>query len=406
MKRLPGSLLPSTFYLLPLLFLSTPGFAFVRTYPILGADFLLGQHFFEGDPSAWGGNLDLRVIPAVKFSETFVFIPSLLVSYQGTKDVSELAGGAQLFQDSLKTSLNLKPVWQRGRVRLKPSLGYRMDFLRETRDESLGRGLFDFRKTALGLEAEYVFNPRQWASVGLDYYTIRFPHYSSLESQAGAGLGRENEGARVLDSNNLSVSGAWDTDLPWPSTRGRFTAALLAKDYPDQHVVDAAGQLEASQRKDSVLSYGGQLAWSRAAGGVEATVSADFDQLVVGSNQNHYDARLARFLDDYYGYQETAFRPGLELRIPKKGSLLVTYALAERLYFKRPIQDEGGAYLGEHARVKARTLTAELAVPLRRHFKALARSVLTGSSSNQRYEKVYRYNYNISSHFLGISYEY
>lgn len=386
---------------------AAPACAFVRWYPVVGADFLLGQHFLDGDPSSWGGNLDLRVIPAVKFSEDLVFIPSLVVAYQGTKDVTEVAGGTQLFQDSLTTSLNLKPVKQFGSLRVKPYAGYRMDYLRETKDESLGKGLFDFTKTSAGLELEWVFNPRQWASVSADLYQIRFPNYSSLESQADSSLGRENAASSTLDSDSLGASAAWNTDTPFPETRASFDLTWAGKDFTDQRLVDESGQLRTSKRRDEALGYGGTLVWNRgAAGKWEAAVAAGASQTVVRSNQNHYDARLAVFVDDYYSYQETALQPSVELGVPKKGALRVTYLLADRLYFGRPIQDAGGSYLEDRVRIRSRTLSFRLSIPLGAGFKALAQSHLTDSSSNQRYEKVYRYDYSIASHLIGVSWEY
>lgn len=385
---------------------AAPAAAFVRLYPVIGADFMLGQHFFEGNPSSWGGNLDLRVVPAVKFSEQFVLIPAFVVAYQGTKDVTELAGGGQLFQDALKTSLTVKPIWQTGRLRHKPYVGYRKDMLRETKDEKLGDGLFNYNKLSAGAEWEWVLNPRQWASFGVDLYRIRFPNYASLESQAQAGLGRENAGARTLDTNNASASLGWNTDTAIPRTRVSLTAAYLDKDYPEQHIVSPSGQLLSALRKDTAWTYGGALVWGNKLGTIETAVSADLAQTLVRSNQGHYDARLATFLGNYYGYQETSVRPELRLTLPKKGDLSLGYLIAERLYRDRPIQDEEGSFLDRRVRVRSRTLSMRVSIPLGSGFRAVAQSSLTSSDSNQRYEKVFRYNYSLSSHLLGLSYEY
>ena len=390
-----------------LLFAAMPASAFVRYYPVASADVMMGQYFFNGKPSSWGGNLDLKVIPAVKFNENAVLIPTFMLDYQGTKDVAELAGGAQLFQDSLKASINVKPVFQTGALRTKPYLGYTLDYLRETRDESLGKGLFDYQKLSGGLDLEYVFNPRQWASLGLEYFTLRFPNYKSLESQAGSGLGRENEGARTLDSNNQGLSASWDTDLPFPYTRATFSANSLQKDYPAQHLVDQAGQLQGGKRRDNILGYGATVSWARAVGReYEIELSAGADQLLVDSDQNHYDANAARYIPNYYSYRETALRPAVALRIPKKGALTLSYTVAQRRYADRPIQDASGGYLADRTDVTLKTLAISLAIPIAEHLQVVAQSNLSTSSSNQQYEKVFQYNYNISSHFVGVSYEY
>ena len=379
--------------------------AFVRYYPVYGADLMMGQYFFNGTPSAWSGNMDLRAVPAVKFNESFMVIPTFQASYQGTKDVAELAGGAQLFQDSTKLAANVRPIVQWGNLRIKPEAGYRVDYLRETSDEKWGKGLFDYRKASAGTELEYIFNERQWLSVGVDAFSLRFPNYVSLESEQPT-LGRENAGSRTLDSNNSSFSAAWNTDTPFPNVRMSVGASYLFRNYPDQPLVDSAGQLEAELRKDTARTFSGTLGWAQALGAVDAGVFFEASETLVRSAQNHYDASAPVFLPNYYSYDEYALRPSIEFSFKKKGSFSLSYLWGLRSYSQRPTQDSNGAYLPGTVDIHSRTLALALSIPLAAGFKATAQANLTTSDSNMKFEKLYRYNYNLSSQMIGVSYEY
>lgn len=388
-----------------LLAAGSPARAFVRYYPVYGADLSVGQIFFNGSPSAWSGNMDLRAVPAVKFSDTFLLIPSAIASYQGTKDVAELAGGSQLFRDSAKLAFNVRPIVQVGSLRLKPQLGWRMDLLRETKDEKWGKGLFDYRKAAAGLEAEWILNERQWLTFGGDLYSLRFPNYDSLESEQPT-LGRENAGTKTLDSDNTAFSASWNTDTPFPNVRLSAGASFLSRSYPEQRIVDSAGQLGGGLRKDTGRTYTASLGWSRALGGVDAALFLEGSQSLIRSGQNHYDASSALFIPNFYSYDESALRPSVEFSLKRKGRFSLSYLWGRRDYQGRPTQDANGAYQSAMVQIKSRTLAASLSIPVAEGFKATAAATLTTSDSNQAYEKLYRYNYNISSQMIGLSYEY
>ena len=176
----------------------------VEFVPVFGGSALMGQTLQDGKSTSWNGNANLQFTPALKFSESWGLIPTYAGSYQGTKSVSDLGSGGQLFQDSMSHSLRVKGIWRSGNFKLKPQAGYRWEFLRETTDEKWGKGLFDYRKPSLGLEAEYAVAEAVTVGFSADWYRIEFPNYRSLESTvAGQGLGREQASGRTLDTNNM-----------------------------------------------------------------------------------------------------------------------------------------------------------------------------------------------------------
>ena len=70
---------------------------------------------------------------------------------------AELAGGGTLFQQSANGSLGAKWVKRfDGGWSLKPRVGLRQEFFRETVDEKWGRGLYDFQRGITRLAARLV----------------------------------------------------------------------------------------------------------------------------------------------------------------------------------------------------------------------------------------------------------
>ncbi|MBI5241348.1 MAG: hypothetical protein HY926_12820 [Elusimicrobia bacterium] len=374
--------------------------------PVFDASFLMGQVLQGGKASSWQGNAALQFTPAVKFTDELGLIPTYYGTYRGTKSAVDLGSGGQLFQDSQSHALSLKGVWKRDEWKVKPSLGYRWELLRETSDEGWGKGLFDYRKPSAGLEVERAFGERVRAGAAFDYYEIQFPNYRSLESQALPGLGRELAEGRTLDSRSYSWTLTGHFPLPFEGGAARLTGNFTRRGYPEQHVVQASGSLADDTRADDFSSVSAALSYGRAlAPRVGGYLSLEFTQLRDASNQNHYDAEQARFLGQYYSYDERSLYPKLTMILgEKKVELAVGYLQVWRDYLGRAAQDASGTYLNESTRLDQGSFTFDLSLPLAHGFKALAHTTLTDASSNMRYEKTYRYNYQLSSHLLGFSY--
>ena len=379
-----------------------------RWTPIFDGQFLLGQVLQDGKVSSWQGNANAQFTPAIKFSETTALLPTYAAAYQGTKSATELAGGAQLFQDSQSHLLNLKGIYQHEHWKLKPSLSYRWEFLRETSQEQWGQGIFDYRKPAAGLEVEYAFPARAKISAAFDYYEIDFPNYSSLESQVSGSLGREQAQRYTLNTRNYSWTLGGDFPLPFEGGSARLAGNITERGYPEQHLVAGTGTLIPDLRGDEISSIAGTFYYGRALSPkVAGLFSCALAYTLDHSNQNHYDAELNTFNQGYYSYDEYSIEPRVALVI---GARRVEYSLAylriERNYLERLAQDPTGSYLNDTTRLTQDTILFDLAIPLAHGFKFLAHADLTNSGSNMRYEKIFRYNYTLSSHLLGFSYSY
>ncbi len=379
----------------------------VEFVPVFNSAFLMGQTLQDGKSTSWNGNANFQFTPAMKFSESWGLIPTYAAAYQGTQSVADLGSGGQLFQDSMSHSLRVKGVWRRGRLKLKPQAGYRWEFLRETTDEKLGRGLFDYRKPSLGLEAEYAATEAVTLGLSADWYRIEFPNYRSLESSVkNIGLGREQASARTLDSNNMSWTGTAAFPFAIPGVKTRVAVNLTDRRYPEQHIVLPTGSLSSERRADQLKSVAVALGRGWRLGedsGVYADLQGSWTRL--DSTQNHFDAESSRYTGDFYSYEETSIQPRATFTLGRrKVELAIAYLNTRREYLARAAQDPGGTHLPDAMILNQDNFIFDLAVPVGRGFKLLVSSTSATARSNQRYEKFFKTNYTLSSHMIGFSY--
>jgi hypothetical protein len=370
--------------------------------------FLSGQHFFNGAISSVAGNLNASVTPAVKFNERWSLFPTWQGEYRGTRDVQELAGGGTLFEDSTRQSATFKAVRAAGPWKHKLSLGAAAEWLRETKDEEWGNGLFDNLKFSGGLETQYDFSRAAGGRLAYDFYRISFPNYLSLETSSDPTLSRELAGEKVLDSDNHMLTYSMWSPFPGGMRLGADLYYNL-RSFADQNVVDAQGQFTGTGREDKTLALSASL---------DSRPYAPWDALRLGtglrlgyavndSNQNHFDARKVAFLGDYYDYDQMSVAPRLTAALGERPWLLTgSLGYVRRQYADRPAQDDAGDYVGGKTKVTTTSASLGLSYPYSKNFKVQIQGSLAWSDSNQRYEKVFRYNYKIANYMVGFSYEY
>ena len=108
----------------------------------MDAEVLGGQFFFQEAASSFGGIASLTFGPAWKVSDRSTLFGSYSGNYKGFKDVHDLVGGGQLFQESMDHRLTLK--WSRQLSEtwaIKPRISYTKEFFRENKDEKWGKGV-------------------------------------------------------------------------------------------------------------------------------------------------------------------------------------------------------------------------------------------------------------------------
>lgn len=392
-----------------------PGAAYEST-PYLSASLMGGQYFYQTNAGALSGNASVLAASAMKFSPEFTLMPLYSGRYQGAKQVLDLSGGGTLFQALMDHKVSVKGIYSpTPSLKLKPELGIKREYLKETRDEAWGKGLFDYIRPNFSFEAEYQYGDPFSVRAGYDIYKIRFYNYTSLESQIGAAdgsLARETAGSRTLDSMSNSVYLAGSGKMPWNSI-GDASVILTRRDYSDQNIVDEAGQLQGKTRKDAVIAA--DLGWRfprKLSGGRFLTPGLSFAYAANNSDQNSYDAQNTRFTRDYYDYGKFRAGLGLALRAPMSSGekrfwnarLGMDWARTD--YRKRLVQNASGLYETGKVYLDELMASGNVSCDIVNNFKLSASLQYGRQSSNMKYEKLYRYSFAMFSYLLGVTYEY
>ncbi|MDE2491644.1 MAG: hypothetical protein KGM24_12425 [Elusimicrobia bacterium] len=383
--------------------------------PLGGISALGGLHSFDGERGSFSGNVDADFAPAARLSPSWALLPSLRGAYEGTRRLNDVLGTATPAEQSLEARLGLRSIWSSpsSRWRLKPEAAYDFTWLRETRDEDWGKGLFDQRRWDLGFEAERLVGPQSSVRAGVEWFAAEFPNYTTLESQAaldfqGKPLSRELVGDHALDRQG------WQFSLAGGAPLGARLildgkAAVVWSAFPHQPLVDEGGQLEPDDRQDvfgdASVSVRMPHAWNadlRALGGLELGASVN------SSNQNGYDAALGRFLPGFYDYVEWRAKPSATLIVgPERRPVSATLSVGwrRREYQHRPAQDESGAYSGGALATTEWTVGARLSYPMAERLSLLFDVERASAASNQRFQQFYRYSYQATTALAGVRWD-
>lgn len=394
----------------------------VEVVPVVNGSLSAGQYLFQNERGSFSGNASLVAAPMLRFSPRWSLLPMYAGGYRGTKGVEDGVGAGTLFQQQMEHRLSVTgfrslegTTW-----RLKPQASYKREFLKETRDEEWGRGLFDYEKIAVGLEAENAYKEPFAFRAALDVWRTRFPHYESLESRSGVDpsgnpLGRELAPRKVLDTWNyqLTLSGS----RPWPYADPSFALqgswSVMYQDFSDQLLVNERGQFEPTGRRDLLNAVSASLVHPRPLRlfGEEARLdlSANAHLSWNRSNQNSYDAGRTQFIADSYSYYGVGFGPAAALawgerKAPERLSLGLRWNRVQ--YLGRLAQEGSGLYSGAKQRQDRYTLSLGFDHPVAPRFTLTARLSALWAASNQKYEANYKYTYRAMTYLIGVNYEY
>jgi len=391
-----------------LVFMSWPVMA-VEVKPVVNAQLLGGQNFFNGSESSFGADASLLASPYTKFNDRWSLVPLYSGTYQGTQQVQDLVGGGTLFQDSQNHDVSLKGIrsFDNG-LKLKAVTGYGAELLRETKDENWGQGLYDNRRLSFGTEAEWTWAKEQYVRLAYDDYTIRFPNYQSLSSQAAAdGQGRELDAPNVLDSHNHMVTLGGQIALPGEGLLETSFSNTWTS-YGDQHVVDLTGTLTPETRTDRTEMLTLQGTWPvYAASDCKLLGSLGYVRTHLFSSQNHYDAEQTFFNPDYYAYLTHTLQTQWTLLAGEAPwTVQFTGAVSRQHYSDRLVQDADGVYGTAITNVDYATVGLSVSYPIAKGFSVKATSMIGWNDSNNTDDLLYQYHYNTQTYLFGFSYAY
>lgn len=398
-----------------LLLLATPAAA-VEWTPLYGVTALAGQHSFRGETGSFSGLVDAVLAPAGRLTPSWAVLPSLRASYEGVRSLDDSLGAATVAQERMSYRLGGRAVYQRpgSRWRLKPSASLKVDWLKETRDEAWGKGLFDRRALTVGGEVEYLLLEPASLRAAADFFEMRYPNYSSLESQAAAAfagdsLARELAGDRVLDRRGAQLLLAGTAGLGPRATLDLSLGSVLSR-FPQQKVVVETGLLSGESRSDMLTTLTAGLRMPheynldlRVLAGLELTAA------VQRSNQNGYDTSRARFIGQYYDFAEFGASPSVKLLAgPARRPLALSLGLGikRRVYPHRPAQDGTGAYTGGDLAQTTWSFDGSVSYPVAPRFALMLTLSRVSATSNQRFERYFRWSYEALNALAGFRWEY
>jgi hypothetical protein len=397
--------------------------AFAGARPAAGADWqpaaslrlLGGQYMFRGTRGSVSGNAELNAAIAAVFNDRWSLLGSLDSDYEGTKPLSQPVGGGSLFQQRTTHAAGLKAVYKPEslRWRFKPSLRYRLELLRETKDETWFHGLFDSRTMTVGFEGELPYRDLYSLRLGVDYLFVSFPNYGSLESRVstdfnGGSLSRELAGEKTLNHESQTFYGEISAPVPWlPEGSAQAELSFERRGFGEQPVVSGDGSLTDTDRVDFVTRGSGRVGFARELRReIRLRSSLSLSGAATISNQNRYDASQGIYLGRYYNGVEFSLSPSAAIewgddRLPAITSLSVRWT--RRSWGSRPAQDASGRYGSAGLRQTLWKLRLGFSYPLGTRLRFLAELETVSASSNQQFEQYYRYNYGAMSLLTGLT---
>jgi hypothetical protein len=376
-----------------------------------------GQFFFQHNAGSLNGYADFGMNLSKSYSADAGFVADFSAVYTGFKQVNELVGGGTLFQQSFDAGGSVK--WLRrldSGGEIKPRLGFKYEFFRDTNDETWGKGLYDYWRAEAGIgwekKTRLGFSTDLTSNLAYDFYYTSFPNYTSLGSQFGTELGAPNPGTKVLDnySHNISYRG----DLAFPGGRSAYVLAMLSlAQYPYQRLVDSNDAYESTLRHDLDyhLTLGGtqRLTDWQSLGRVRPFVTLSIGADRQSSNQNHFDPDPTRlkFIDGYYDYTQVHAGPTITLQsLQTRATLDLSYQLSYRRYSGRLTQNAAGDYNDSLMHQTVHTVALAFAYPLGRGLELQARANWAQALSNTDYQATYVYDYSTYNYFGGASWKF
>ncbi|MGC8866931.1 MAG: hypothetical protein ACP5PA_01800 [Elusimicrobiales bacterium] len=360
-----------------------------------------GKSYFDGDSSSVDLNGDLAFSPVITLGDEDVIYPVYLGYFKGIEDLSEIAGGDVLVRQRMGHSFSVKYVKSKDFNHIKPRISYSLNYVNETKDESWGNGLFDYRTFSIGVEFEQE-RPDATYLEGFDFFTISYPNYSSLIYKYSTAIDTStylelsrNAGKDVLNSKNFKAY--FDYTVFPKNLNITYSFALTYRSFYDQSVVNELGGFKSDKRRDLLGEFGFLLSKS------DKKIDAGFLSGVsyLYSNQNSYDASRTKYIDDYYGYVSINFSPYFRLKFKNKAAFDYSFRYERINYTGRLAQDVNGSYLSSKIYQNFYVNMISFSYPISDYLLTRLSYSYQSVDSNMKYETGYRYNYTSGNILFG-----
>ena len=276
---------------------------------------------------------------------------------------------------------------------------YMYEFYQTVSSEKWGTGLFDFYRYGASLSAfKTVFKMRN--ELAVKFHQIKFPNYKNLLSE-------------YMDTGGVDVEEKQDrniTDLVY-SVRSAFVvnamvrAAYSLNSFPALFVLKNDGTKDPSKTQmEDALSF--KITANKRLYFVRPFVSLAYK--AKNSNQNYFYQKSSSdtnplFFSDYYSYTTLNIQYGFNLDLFKWLSLRFSASTNEKNYKSRAPRDASGEFItSEKMYIKSNTTHFAVDFKKGRSYTFSPEVVLREQISNDKNEKLFKYNYKMT--YFGVKY--
>lgn len=384
-----------------LLFLSLGLSADTKFIPILDVDARAAYTNLSGVDSSFSGNAWLFAMPAFKFEERDYLLPVYNFSFSTSEKVIE---EETLFARRMNNLLSIGYKHKFSKeLDIKTSIDGRYNFNMETKDEILGKGLYDLWDIGSAILANYntfLEDKPYPISLGFKYYQRKYPNYNSLASTStSSSTITIDKEIKPKDFNAVNISSGWKTK--YFGIYSDLSYNLLIKNYLDAYTRTNQGLISDTKRLD--VAHYIDLGLVLPVEGM--VIGSDINFTYYCSNGSIYDTNKLEYTGDYYTYLSASLKPSVSFAAGDL-SLSPYYSFLIRNYKERKARDANGNYLSDKQLDFEHTLGVGAKYPIMKSLFLVGGISYFASISNQKYEQYIRYTFNILNASVGISYSY
>ena len=363
----------------------------------------------EGE-NLWGYNIFGYLSPSLRINPTLYVIPLYTLEYKRLRQFISEEEGLIQYSNYMTHNLTLalRKEFKKGWFIRISALGT-WNYVKETKDEDWGEGLYDYRDAGLSIDFRHRVKTQEALedyTGGLEYFRRKYPNFQSLLSIGMPSAPEKNE----KDFDGYKFSFGWEKT----TSRGLkfyIKPYLLLKFFLDKHLLNEDGTLNSSKkRKDTLLNLDWGVSFpitEKIRFFLDNNYSYNYSKLGYYDSKNTLLLTDDKFIPRYYYYQSFSINPSLEYIYPleeeREISLKLGFSFLYKDYFGRKAQTEDGTYSQKDQRDLEYGLSATLSLPLTKKLSWLIRYSYTWARSNQRYEAYYRYNYDTYLIEAGLS---
>lgn len=295
----------------------------------------------------------------------------------------------------------------------KPIIFYDLVFVKETADESIGDGLYDYEDFGGGFENTHLFRrdgqqPSK-LTYGFSIFHREYPNYRSLEALSSRQPLEDHEKDFLGYKADTSYRSIW-----WYDTVATVSGLVLLKDYDDKLTIDSNGLREGGERRDYYYEVTGSVVKplnETVNVGFLATWKQNFSNLDFYDTRNSLTLTDDRFFEKYYDYGAYRLSPFVTFTGPKffaqaePSTLQLSYAFEKTKYKGRVAQNVSGNLLSEDERDLDHTISALFTLPMNARWSWLLAGNYEKQTSNQEFERTFLYSYESWSVLSGFRFE-